>query len=320
MAADDPRGSRGRRDVHLSRRREPRHGRPARPAAPPPAPRSASTGSRCPASTSSPRLLYVGDRAGQRPADGRSRRRTPPTCASTSSRAGRRRRASRRICASINLLDREYDEAAGYPAAGHARRRRTRREVLECRASRRSTRARGDDGTTALGGGQRVPKDSLRIEAYGTVDELNSHHRRRRSPRASIRRVAEAAARDPERALPPGLGPLHPRGGQGADAGSADRGAPRRRAREADGPRSPRSSRRSRTSSSRAARRAPRSSTSRAPSAGARSAFSSRSAARSRSAPHTVRYLNRLSDALFVMARHENQRRGVPDVLWNSRA
>ncbi|MBE0610303.1 MAG: cob(I)yrinic acid a,c-diamide adenosyltransferase [Dehalococcoidia bacterium] len=32
----------------------------------------------------------------------------------------------------------------------------------------------GDAGTTALGGGQRVPKDSLRIEAYGTVDELNS--------------------------------------------------------------------------------------------------------------------------------------------------
>lgn len=35
------------------------------------------------------------------------------------------------------------------------------------------TRA-GDDGTTALGGGQRVAKDSLRIDAYGTVDELNS--------------------------------------------------------------------------------------------------------------------------------------------------
>src|SRR5262245_28731649 len=33
----------------------------------------------------------------------------------------------------------------------------------------------GDDGTTGLGGGQRVPKDSLRIAAYGTVDELNSH-------------------------------------------------------------------------------------------------------------------------------------------------
>jgi cob(I)alamin adenosyltransferase len=33
---------------------------------------------------------------------------------------------------------------------------------------------RGDRGETSLAGGQRVPKDSLRIEAYGTVDELNS--------------------------------------------------------------------------------------------------------------------------------------------------
>ena len=32
----------------------------------------------------------------------------------------------------------------------------------------------GDDGTTGLFGGGRVPKDSARIEAYGTVDELNS--------------------------------------------------------------------------------------------------------------------------------------------------
>jgi cob(I)alamin adenosyltransferase len=32
----------------------------------------------------------------------------------------------------------------------------------------------GDEGTTALGGGQRVPKDALRVQAYGTVDELNS--------------------------------------------------------------------------------------------------------------------------------------------------
>jgi cob(I)alamin adenosyltransferase len=33
---------------------------------------------------------------------------------------------------------------------------------------------RGDTGETGLAGGQRVPKDSLRIEAYGTVDELNA--------------------------------------------------------------------------------------------------------------------------------------------------
>jgi cob(I)alamin adenosyltransferase len=32
----------------------------------------------------------------------------------------------------------------------------------------------GDTGTTALFGGKRVPKNDLRIEAYGTVDELNS--------------------------------------------------------------------------------------------------------------------------------------------------
>ena len=32
----------------------------------------------------------------------------------------------------------------------------------------------GDKGDTSLFGGQRVPKDALRIEAYGTIDELNS--------------------------------------------------------------------------------------------------------------------------------------------------
>lgn len=33
---------------------------------------------------------------------------------------------------------------------------------------------KGDSGETSLFGGTRVPKSSLRIEAYGTVDELNS--------------------------------------------------------------------------------------------------------------------------------------------------
>jgi cob(I)alamin adenosyltransferase len=33
----------------------------------------------------------------------------------------------------------------------------------------------GDTGTTALFGGTRVPKDHIRIESYGTLDELNSH-------------------------------------------------------------------------------------------------------------------------------------------------
>jgi cob(I)alamin adenosyltransferase len=41
------------------------------------------------------------------------------------------------------------------------------------RLSRIYTRT-GDDGTTGLGDGTRVPKDHARVEAYGTVDEANS--------------------------------------------------------------------------------------------------------------------------------------------------
>jgi cob(I)alamin adenosyltransferase len=41
------------------------------------------------------------------------------------------------------------------------------------RLSRITTRT-GDDGTTGLGDGTRVPKSHPRVAAYGTVDELNS--------------------------------------------------------------------------------------------------------------------------------------------------
>lgn len=41
------------------------------------------------------------------------------------------------------------------------------------RLSRIYTRT-GDDGTTGLGDGTRVPKDHVRVEAFGSVDELNS--------------------------------------------------------------------------------------------------------------------------------------------------
>lgn len=34
---------------------------------------------------------------------------------------------------------------------------------------------RGDQGVTSLVGGQRVKKSSIRLEAYGTVDELSAH-------------------------------------------------------------------------------------------------------------------------------------------------
>lgn len=46
-------------------------------------------------------------------------------------------------------------------------------EIMGHRLSKIYTRT-GDTGTTGLGDGSRVPKDSARIEAIGNVDELNS--------------------------------------------------------------------------------------------------------------------------------------------------
>ena len=45
--------------------------------------------------------------------------------------------------------------------------------MMAIRLSRIYTRT-GDKGQTALVGGKRVPKESARLEAYGTIDELNS--------------------------------------------------------------------------------------------------------------------------------------------------
>ena len=50
----------------------------------------------------------------------------------------------------------------------------------------------GDSGETGLVGGQRVPKDGLRIEAYGTVDELNSFLG---AARATVNQLAAAEPR-----------------------------------------------------------------------------------------------------------------------------
>ncbi|MFO0588550.1 MAG: cob(I)yrinic acid a,c-diamide adenosyltransferase [Polyangiaceae bacterium] len=51
----------------------------------------------------------------------------------------------------------------------------------------------GDLGTTGLVGGQRVSKDDLRIEAYGTVDELNAF------VGAARQTASELLAKDPPR-------------------------------------------------------------------------------------------------------------------------
>lgn len=175
----------------------------------------------------------------------------------------------------------------------------------------------GDDGTTSLGGGERVPKDSIRVAAYGTVDELNSQigaaiaagldpelaerlggvqndlfhlgsdlcaleedKAKRPVPVIAARHV-EALERwidAMQRELPPLDNFVLPGGTPGAAALHVARTVCRRAERAAI----------------RLARGEP---------IGAQ----------------VVPYLNRLSDALFVAARFENRRRGAPDVLWNSR-
>ena len=165
----------------------------------------------------------------------------------------------------------------------------------------------GDDGTTGLGDGTRVPKDSFRVEAYGTVDELNSA--------LGIVLTADlpAAVRD---ALATIQHELFDIGGELCIPG-------RRAIREAQIVRleqtldyfnanlpplkdfilpggSEASARLhfARTVCRRAERAAVRLS-------------------REESVnPLTLKYLNRLSDLLFVAARYVNTTAGVPEVLW----
>jgi len=176
----------------------------------------------------------------------------------------------------------------------------------------------GDDGTTALGGGQRVPKDDLRVQAYGTVDELNSLIGVALAGSLSERLAQELPAiqnelfhlgsdlcfLEEDKAKYPipqieerhiekletlmdelneVVGPLKnfilPGGVNGAANLHVARTVCRRAEREVIA-------------------------LSRTEGVGA----------------YVIPYLNRLSDALFVMARYENHERGMPEPVWDSRA
>lgn len=175
---------------------------------------------------------------------------------------------------------------------------------------------KGDDGTTGLGGGQRVAKDSPRVAAYGTVDELNSaigvalanglvpalaqalpvvqnelfhlgsdlcfledDKLAFRIPQIESRHV-EALEQLMDR-LNDVVGPLEnfvlPGGAPGAAQLHVARTICRRAEREAIA-----------------------------------------LARHEKIGPFVIAYLNRLSDALFVMARYENHQRGIPEPTWNS--
>lgn len=176
----------------------------------------------------------------------------------------------------------------------------------------------GDDGTTALGTGQRVPKSAPRIQAYGTVDELNALvgvvlaagvapalvDPLRRIQNELFHLGAELCVPEADRARRPGprietrhvqaleqlmdqlsaaLAPLQNFVLPGGTAAAAHLHTARTVCRRAE-----------------------------------REVVAL--SATEPVGPEAIKYLNRLSDALFVMARFDNQTAGVPEPLWDSRA
>ena len=165
----------------------------------------------------------------------------------------------------------------------------------------------GDKGLTALGDGTRVRKDDARVAAYGTVDELN----------ATLGLARLHAAGDPETALERIQNDLFDLGADLCtpdfenDAAAkhprlrivADQVARLEAEIDAMNARPPR---RCGASSCPAAARSRHTSTSAAPSAAAPSGTRSTLAQAEAVNPEAVRYLNRLSDWLFVAARVAN--------------
>lgn len=176
----------------------------------------------------------------------------------------------------------------------------------------------GDDGSTGLGTGARVPKNSPRIAAYGSVDELNSHIGvvLATNPAADLRDVlrrmqnelfhagSDLCIPEADKATMPvprieerhitalellmdelseKLTPLEnfilPGGSPAAAQLHVARAVCRRAERDVI-------------------------------------TLAEQEAVN----PAVVKYLNRLSDALFVMARFQNVAAGVSDPLWDSRA
>ncbi|HLE27914.1 MAG TPA: cob(I)yrinic acid a,c-diamide adenosyltransferase [Anaerolineales bacterium] len=177
---------------------------------------------------------------------------------------------------------------------------------------------KGDEGLTGLGGRQRVPKDSLRVRAYGAVDELNAFigvalahgvsrrlaemllpiqnelfhlgadlsfveedKARRKIPQIEARHVERLEQRIDE--LNAVVGPLENFILPGGAVASANLHVARTVCRRAE-----------------------------------REVIALAGA--EPVGPFVVAYLNRLSDLLFAMARYENRQQGVLEPLWDTRA
>jgi cob(I)alamin adenosyltransferase len=179
---------------------------------------------------------------------------------------------------------------------------------------------KGDDGTTSLGSRERVPKDALRVQAYGTVDELNStigvaiasglcdrlaailpviqnelfhlgsdlsfykeDKEKYGIPQINSRHVAKLESLIDE--LSEVVGPLQNFILPGGSIGAAHLQVARTVCRRAE-----------------------------------RKAITLAREEGGEFNANVLRYLNRLSDALFVMARYENHQKGVAEPLWDKLA
>jgi cob(I)alamin adenosyltransferase len=175
----------------------------------------------------------------------------------------------------------------------------------------------GDEGMTGLGTRQRVPKDHVRVQAYGDVDELNAAigaaiacgldevlaqelasiqnelfhlgadlaFPKDDGTETAVPRIDERHVKSLERlidGLNEHLGPLEnfilPGGSSGAAALHVARTVCRRAERSVV-----------------------------------------QLNRQSQVGPWSLAYLNRLSDALFVIARFENHQRGIAEPIWNTR-
>lgn len=165
----------------------------------------------------------------------------------------------------------------------------------------------GDDGSTGLGDGTRVPKDSVRVEAYGTVDELNSMlglllcESLREDIRAALTRIQHSLFDLGGELCIPGRSVLTEvqvtELEQILDDLNADL-APLKEFILPGGTRAAAICHLARTLCRRAERRV----------------FT---LSRTESVPvASLKYLNRLSDLLFVLSRALNHAAGTPDVLW----
>ena len=174
----------------------------------------------------------------------------------------------------------------------------------------------GDKGETSIYGGKRVPKDALRIETYGTADELNSLLGVIRSlkPRKELDRILAQVQHDlftlgSDLATPVGMRVKE----SGVTRLSArhvtelekiiDRISPKllplRRFILPGGSQIAASLHLARVVCRRAERRAVR------------------LAGKERVGQHVLPYLNRLSDLLFILARWANLQAGVKEKEWN---